>query len=59
MVFCTILLTFSSIRFITRVVDASISRRTLILEEARGTIIVLIHVTSKCIMVNAGRKLDR
>lgn len=59
MVFCTMLFTLSSILFTTRVVFASISRRMLILDEAKGMIIVLIHVMKRCMIVNAERKLDR
>lgn len=43
----------------TSVVDASISRRMPILDEAKGTTMVLIHVINRCMIVNAERKLER
>lgn len=54
-----ILLTFSSILFIVRVVIFSISRRMPILDEARGISIVLMQVIIRCMIVNAERRFDR
>ncbi len=59
MVRWTILLTFSSIRFIVVLVVFSISRRMPTLDEARGINMVLMQVINRCMTVKAERRLVR
>lgn len=52
-------LILSSIRVMVRVVVCSMSRRIVMLEEARGMRTVRIEVIIRCMIVKAGRRLKR
>lgn len=59
MVRWTILLNFSSIRFIVIFVVFSISRHMPTLDEARGINMVLMQVINRCMIVKAERRFVR
>lgn len=52
-------LILSSIRVMVRVVVCSMSRRIVMLEEARGMRTVRIEVIIRCMIVKAGWRLKR
>jgi len=59
MVRCMMLLSLSSSLLTARLVVFSMSRRTVVLDAARGIKTVLMHALIKCIIWIAGRRLGR